>query len=159
MFYRISFILGTILSLFFVLLCGYILFIEQNIASEGRSVSALYMITNSFFLLINFICLKIDKCNVEHRLIPGKLKKSGKLIFLFTIISIVIVLFSGIAGLVLRLSSDKVLPEKQTFFFHLIIILLLLSGILAIINLLYFRKVSGNNKKITNQLIDDIQLT
>jgi len=153
MFYRISFILGTILSLFFVLLCGYILFIEQNIASEGRSVSALYMITNSFFLLINFICLKIDKCNVEHRLIPGKL------IFLFTIISIVIVLFSGIAGLVLRLSSDKVLPEKQTFFFHLIIILLLLSGILAIINLLYFRKVSGNNKKITNQLIDDIQLT
>lgn len=93
MFYRISFILGTIISLMFVLFCTYILFIYQSVASEGRSVSALFMIANSFFLLINFICFKINKCNVERRLIPVKLKNAGKFLFVCTIISIVIVLF------------------------------------------------------------------
>ena len=159
MFYRISFILGTIISLMFVLFCTYILFIDQSVASEGRSVSALFMIANSFFILINFICFKINKCNVERRLIPVKLKNAGKFLFVCTIISIVIVLFSGIGALLSHFYSDKVIAEKEPFYFFLLMALLLLSGILSIINLIYFRKVSRKNNKIINEIIDDIQLT
>ncbi len=159
MFYRISFILGTLISLQFVLFCSYFLFIDQMMESAGKSVSAIFLVTNIFFLLVNFICFKINKCNIEQRFIPLRLKNSGKSLFVFTIISIVVVLFSGIAGLLSRLYSEKVIAEKQTLPFFLIITLILLSGILAIINLVYFRKVSRKNKVIINQVIDDIQLS
>jgi hypothetical protein len=159
MFYRISIILGTLISLLFVLFCSYFLFIDQMMASAGRSVSAIFLVTNLFFLFSDFICFKINKCNIEQRLIPLKLKTIGKFLFVLTIISIVVVLFSGFAGLLSRLYSEKVIAEKQTISFFVIITLMLLSGILAIINLIYFRKVSRKNNTIINQLIDDIQLT
>lgn len=158
MFYRISFIFGTLISLLFVLFCSYFLYIDQMMESAGKSVSAIFLVTNLFFLFFNFVCFKIDKCNIEQRSIPLKLKTFGKFLLVFTIISIVVVLFSGVAGLLSRVYSEQVIAEKQTVSFFVIIALILLSGIFAIINLIYFRKASRKNNAIINQLIDDIEL-
>ena len=159
MFFRLSFVVGTILSLLFVLFCLYYLFSDESGNSAGLFVSVLFMTANSFFLLSNFLCIKINKCNKEQVLISRNLKNTGKVLVVLTIISIVIVLLCGIAALLSRLYSDKIIPEKHALYFFLLISLLLLSGILAIINLIYFRKVSRRNKIVINKLIDDIQLT
>ena len=159
MFFRITFILGTILSLLFVLLCSYVLIIDQSIASEGRSVSVLFLITNLFFLLSNFILNKIRKCTSEDNLVPTKIKNIGKIVFVFTIISIVAVLFSGIAAFLSSIYSDKVILGNHSFYFFILITLIILSGVFATINIVYYQQVSRNNRKIMKQLIDDIRLT
>ena len=159
MFFRSSIILGTILSLLFVLFCSYILFIDQGIASEGKSISVLFMSANLFFLLINILCIRINKSNSEHVLISRKLKNAGKVFFVLSIVSIVVVLFSGLAALLSRLYSDIIIQEKHLLYFFMLIVLLLLSGIFAINNLIYFRKISKKNNKIMNDLIDDIRVT
>lgn len=159
MFYRISFVLGTLINLLFVFFCSYFLIMDQRMAQEGKTVSAMFLATSMFFLFANLICFKINKDNMEQRLITPVLKNTGKFVFVFTIISIIVVLFSGVSALLSRLYSEKVIEGRQANYFFVIIGLILLSGIFAIINLIYFRKVSRKNNTVINQLIDDIQLT
>ena len=158
MFFRISFVLGTIISLLFVAFCSYILFYATDIASAGRSVSVMFLIANLFFLSANFICTKIKVLNRDDVLITRKLKIAGKFLFVLSMISIVVTLFSAMAALISYFSSNMYLPGNRLPAYFMITSLLFLSSMFAIINLLYFKRLLRINNQVTSQIINDIML-
>ena len=154
--YRVSIFINASLSFVFMLLG--IIGVLYSEPPRSTSVFLLLFILFGFgiFLFFDLICYRILKLNKEKLPLTGWIKNYGILIFIFSILALLVILFMTIAAAYAFFEDMGQFPERQRPFYIIFLLLFLLSVMTYIINAVgYFRSVK-ENKSILSDYINDI---
>ena len=157
MFYRISLIINTIISILFI-----IVFIISTAVNKKINVEAIIGITFCMLIFLvllwfNSICFKVNRSNKDNNLVSPALKRTGNVLFVFNLIAAIFILICILAALLALLTTGNPESGKTMWPFYLgFIFLFFLTGATAIINGIFFKKAVKINNLLVNDFINDI---
>ena len=154
--YRISIFTNAALGLLFIFL-GFVGVLNSK-SPNSALVFILLIILFGFgiFLLFDLVCYRILKLNKERSPLTGWIENYRKIIFVFSILALLIVLFITIAAAYAFFEDISTFPERQRPFYILFLLLLLMSAVTYITNTVGYFKSVKENKKIMIEYINDI---
>lgn len=157
MFYRISLITNTCITVLFTII--FILSFFGNKKSTPEEIIGISVCLLIFLILLwfNSICFKVSRSNKDNNLISPALKKTGEVLFVFNLIAAIFILvciLAAVAALItaVNLESAQIMWPLYISF----IVLFLISGVTAIINGIFFKKAVKSNNLLVNNFINDI---
>ena len=154
--YRISLVVNTILSLLFIFISFYAVLIEQNLSVTSLSIAGTLLMLSTIYLWFNLICYKLNKANKEGIFISKRLKITGKVLFVFTLLSNLTVTFFMISAFIEMPDSETSSSKFRMIIFAFTLCLFLLIIISGVMNLIFFSKALRKNKTVVNQFINEI---
>lgn len=157
MFYRISLITNTCITVFFAII--FILSFFSNKISTPEEIIGISICLLIFLILLwfNSICFKVNRSNKDNNLVSPALKRTGNVLFVFNLIAAIFILICILAALLALLTTGN--PESGKImwpFYAGFIFLFFLTGASAIINGIYFKKAVKSNNLLVNNFINDI---
>ena len=156
MFYRVCLILNSVLSILLIVLAFYIVLIQNDTSNESLSIATSIVISAIFLICFNIICVRADKLNKEQVQIPGRLKLTGKVFFIFALlIAVAIILVIG-ATIDSFQPLDESRNKMRVISLIITIFLFLVLCFTTIANLIFFSRSLRKNKLRINELINNI---
>ncbi len=119
MFYRISLIINTIISILFI-----IVFIISTAVNKKINVEAIIGITFCMLIFLvllwfNSICFKVNRSNKDNNLVSPALKRTGNVLFVFNLIAAIFILICILAALLALLTTGNPESGKTMWPFYL----------------------------------------
>ncbi len=154
--YRISIFTNAALGLLFIFL-GFVGVLNSK-SADSASLFVLLIILFGFgiFLLFDLVCYRILKLNKEKLPLTGWIENYRKIIFVFSILALLCVLFITIAAAYAFLEDISSFPERQRPFYILFLLLLLVSAVTYVLNTVGYFKSVKENKNIMSEYINEI---
>ena len=154
--YRISLVVNTLLSLLFIFISLYAVVIENDFSTTSLSIAGTLFIMSTIFLWFDIICFKVNKVNKELSFISKRLKNTGNVIFVFTLLTVLAVIFFTVLAFIEFPDSDTSSSKFRVIIFAITLFIFLLTAVTGVMNLIFFRKALRKNKAVVNQFINDI---
>jgi hypothetical protein len=157
MFYRISLITNTCITVLFAII--FILSFFSNKINTPEEIIGISICLLIFLILLwfNSICFKVNRSNNDNNLISPALKKTGNVLFVFNLIAAILILVCLLVAVAALIALEN--PESVRIVWPLyisFIVLYFISGVTAIINGIFFKKALKSNKLLVNDFINDI---
>lgn len=159
MIHRISIFTNAALSLLFIFL-GFVGVLNSR-SADSASLFILIIILFGYgiFLLFDLVCYRILKLNKEKAPLTGWIESYRKIIFVFSILALLSVLFMNIAATYAFMEDANTFPERQKPFYITFLLLLLLSSVTYVLNAVAYFKSVRENKNIMSAYINEIGTT
>ena len=155
MFYKLTQGINISLSCLFLVI-GIGASITVNRFSAEVFIGISFIIVYTIVLLFSFNCYKINKCNKEKILIPKQLRNTGKVLFVFILLSSLYIFFCSIAAFAAFKNFASLSNLRQWPFYLAFLLLLTLSAVTGIFSLILFSRSLRNNKSLVNEFINNI---
>ena len=155
MFYKLTQGINISLSCLFLVI-GIGASITLNRFSAEVFIGISFIIVYTIFLLFSFNCYKINKYNKEKILIPKQLRNTGKVLFVFILLSSLYIFFWSIAAFAAFKNFVSLSNLRQWPFYLVFLLLLTLSAVTGIFSLILFSRSLRNNKSLVNEFINNI---
>lgn len=159
MIYRVSLIINAILSLLFILLVTIGTLSVPKVEPTTIVILGFIFFAYSIFLLFDLVCKRVRTLNREKQHLPGWIKNHGRVIFGFTILALLIVLFMNLASTYAFIKYLNEYSLKQRSFYIVFLFLLMISAVSTIVNVVGYLKAIKENKNILSNYIEDIGLS
>ena len=156
MFYRICRVINIVLGCLFIIIDALSLFGAREYPSSMVVVMVIFFITGIFFVVFSLICGRLYKYNNEQITITKQFKTTAKTIFVFNLLSSLVVLLLITAGIFSFLDDTPGTMQQEWPLYFTMFFVFLLAGGSGIVNLFFYRHLLKENSVVATDLIDDI---
>jgi len=159
MLYRVCLIVNSVLSVLLRVLAAYVILIEGDTSTESLFIASTIVTPSIILMCFNMICFRVDKINKEQAPLSRRLKLTGKVFFILTLLIAVAIILVAVATVNSSQPSNESENKVRTISLIITILLFLVLCFTAIANLVFFSRSLRKNKSLVNEFINKIGIT